>query len=173
MSLLEAPHKLAFGVTSKRASLLRVLRLKVILEKLVGDFVAQGSPIFERMTIMETGVDSGREDLVQPVGRIVESVSMGRAEDLTSDYDIYVRCSKEILHQTGDRARNAAVRGWIFRMVGSGTQRQPIGIGNESRIAAASLNRHNGPPEAVGVLGIEAADGRVGEASKENRLKPR
>src|SRR5260370_37272828 len=77
----------------------------------------------------------------------------------TVNGELHVPRTEIALQNRRDRASDAAVRGGIFRMSWCARQRGPIGICDESRIAAASADGGYRPPETEGKFSVPAADG--------------
>src|SRR5260370_13914573 len=118
------------------------------------------------MMVVESGVNArvfhfGHQ--VHGAGEIVRRVS-----DKAIDGELQIRSSEITLQNRRDRAGDAAVRSGIFRMSWCARQREPIGICDESSIAAASADGGYRPPETEGKFSVPAPDGRVRESGPQH-----
>src|SRR5260370_26150825 len=86
----------------------------------------------------------------------------------TVNGELHVRRTEIALENRRDRTSDAAVRGGIFRMSWCARQRGPIGICDETRIAAASADGGYRPPETEGKFSVPAADGGVRESGPQH-----
>src|SRR5260370_34339711 len=86
----------------------------------------------------------------------------------TVNGELHVRRTEIALKNRRDRAGDAAVRGGIFRMSWGARQRGPIGICDESRIAAASADGGYRPPETGGKFSVPGPDGRGRESGPQH-----
>src|SRR5258707_14182199 len=77
--------------------------------------------------------------------------------------ELHVRRTEIALKNRRNRTSDAAVRGGIFRMSWCARQRGPIGICDESRIAAASADGGYRPPGTEAKFSVAAASGGVRE----------
>src|SRR5258707_4717808 len=82
--------------------------------------------------------------------------------------ELHVPRTEIALKNRRDRTSDAAVRGGIFRMSWCARQRGPIGICDESRIAAASADGGDRPPETEGKFSVPAPDGGVRESGPQH-----
>src|SRR5260370_19229206 len=91
----------------------------------------------------------------------------------TVNGELHVPRTEIALKNRRDRTSDAAVRGGIFRMSWCARQRGPIGICDESRIAAASADGGDRPPETEGKFSVPAPDGGVRESGPPHGHQPR
>src|SRR5213594_1629332 len=102
------------------------------------------------MVIVETCINASVPYLFFKIFRAVECVHMRRVEDCAADSEVHVRSPEIAFQDTRDRARNAPVGSWVFRMIGGGAKGYPRRVGNRGGISvyAAVLNGRYRPPEA-------------------------
>src|SRR5581483_2915645 len=143
------------------ASLLAVNRPEVMCDEVVGHLMAEYQPLLDREAIVEAGIDPRIANLLLPLAYVVEMTCCTRDRAV---YGYWQPPRPEISsHRFGQCARHATVCRRIFRVVGRGYQREPVRIVDSVGITVniAILDSGHWTPEAVGVLGIHAADKAV------------
>ena len=104
----------------------RVLRTKVIPQQLARDGCAQFSPIFQRVMVVKTSIDSHPEHLVDKVARILKRVGMDAVLKRNAiRHEMNFRGAKVGPQQCCDGSAGAGMRRWIFRVIRRRRQRQP------------------------------------------------
>src|SRR6266853_239247 len=136
----------------------------------MSDFETQDPALNHRVVIMKSGRDPRVLNFVHQVagaGEIVRCVS---------DQAIHRKCqfrSPEVSRQNcRDRAGYAGMPGRILGMAGGISQRQPIRISREGRVASSHWDCSHRPPETKAKLGIPASDARIGISCPEHGHEP-
>src|SRR5204863_6511034 len=122
----------------------------------------------QRMAIVEPCIDAGAKYFFFQLVRVGKCVR--RIRDCTADDQSYFARAEETFQSTRDRASNASVCGWKFRVMRRGSKRCTCGVSNGQgvlRRCGVPTGRHR-PPEAEMVLGVHTADERVSEASPQH-----
>src|SRR5229473_2002595 len=108
---------------------------------------------------MHPAVDPGEESIFE---RLAEAVVLANGSDQAgrrAGHPETEFVSAEVgLQCCNNGSAEAAVRGWILRVVRRNDKPDPVRIRLQVRIAASDANGSYRPPEGVGVLRVPASD---------------
>ena len=147
--------------------------LKIVFEQLSADATPEFDAILQRVMEVETGIDAGPEDLIEPIGGVFKRMRVNAVgERMAIDHYMYLLRAEEVANQARYRTGSATMRRRIFRMIRRDAQRRPAGIGCQFGVRAAGLNGGNRPPEIKRILRIDAPNERIRQSRPQNGRQP-
>src|SRR5215470_9838326 len=108
---------------------------------------------------MHPAVDPGDEIIFERLAEaLVLADGLNQIRRCAGHIETELVSSEVGLQRCNNGAEEAAVRGWILRVVRRNDKRHPVRIRQKPRIAASDANGRYRPPEGVGELRVPASD---------------
>src|SRR5215472_301346 len=123
---------------------------------------------------MHPAVDPGDEIIFERLAEaLVLADGLNQIRRCAGHLETELVSSEVGLQRCNNGAAEAAVRGWILRVVRRNDKPDPVRIRLQFRIVASDANGGYWPPEGVGELRIPASDECIGRRSGEHREQSR
>src|SRR5215510_7012228 len=108
---------------------------------------------------MHPTVDPGLQSVFErPAETVVVAKGLNQLRRRAAHPETDLVSSEVGLQRCNNGAAEAAVRGWVLRVVRRNDQADPLRIRLQARIAAPGANGRYRPPEGVGELRVPASD---------------